>query len=90
MSHVRKSIKDYIPHCENVKYYVKAIEEQFASSEKALASTLLNKLSGVKINAPKSVREHIMEMRDISAQLKSLTLRCQNLFLFISFLILSL
>ncbi|XP_057954113.1 uncharacterized protein LOC131148430 [Malania oleifera] len=43
-SHVCKSIRGSIPECDYVKDYIKAIEEQFVSSEKALASTLMNKL----------------------------------------------
>jgi uncharacterized 2Fe-2S/4Fe-4S cluster protein (DUF4445 family) len=57
---------------DKVKDYLKAIEEQFVSSNKALANTLMNKLSIMKHNKSRGVCEHIMEMRDIAAQLKSL------------------
>ncbi|XP_028057285.1 uncharacterized protein LOC114261242 [Camellia sinensis] len=71
-SHISQSIRGSIPPSDMVKNYMRAIEEQFASSDKALASTLMNKLSGMKHNNSRSVREHIMEMRDIAARLKSL------------------
>ena len=80
-SHVSKNIRGSIPECDKVKDYMKAIEEQFVSSDKALASTLMNKLSGMKHNKSRTVREHIMEMRDIAAQLKSLEVEISESFL---------
>ncbi|XP_028080653.1 uncharacterized protein LOC114282201 [Camellia sinensis] len=71
-SHISQSIRGSIPPSDKVKNYMRAIEEQFVSSDKALASTLINKLSGMKHNNSRSVREHIMEMKDIAARLKSL------------------
>lgn len=40
--------------------------------EKALANTLMNKLLSMKIASNKSVREHIIEIRNITVQLRSL------------------
>ncbi|XP_038977899.1 uncharacterized protein LOC120108385 [Phoenix dactylifera] len=80
-AYVSKSIRGSIPQCDKVKDYIKAIEEQFVSSDKALANTLLNKLSMMKHPKSRSVREHIMEMRDIAAQLKSLEIEISESFL---------
>ncbi|XP_059636200.1 uncharacterized protein LOC132278428 [Cornus florida] len=71
-SHVGKNITSSIPECTKVKEYMTAIEQQFISSDKALASTLMTKLSSMKHMGDKEVREHIMEMRDIAAQMNSL------------------
>ncbi|XP_028053291.1 uncharacterized protein LOC114257714 [Camellia sinensis] len=71
-SHISQSIRGSIPPSDKVKNYMRAIEEQFVSSDKALTSNLMNKLSGMKHNDSRSVRNHIMEMRDIAARLKSL------------------
>ena len=60
---------------------MKAIEEQFVTSNKALANTLMKKLSGKAFDNSKSVREHIMEMRDIAALLKSLKVEIPESFL---------
>ena len=49
---------------------LKAIDEQFVTSDKALASTLIMKFTSLKFTGIKGKREHIMEMRDIVAQLK--------------------
>ncbi|KAF7149398.1 hypothetical protein RHSIM_Rhsim03G0061600 [Rhododendron simsii] len=43
-THISSSIRNSIPSCDKVKDYMKAIEEQFVSSDKALASTLMNRI----------------------------------------------
>ncbi|XP_028068292.1 putative disease resistance RPP13-like protein 3 [Camellia sinensis] len=80
-SQISQSIRGSIPPSDKVKNYMRAIEEQFVSSDKALASTLMNKLSGMKHNNSRNVREHIMEMRDIAARLKSLEIEISESFL---------
>ena len=71
-SHVIKGIQGSIPECIKAKDFIKVVEEQFVSSDKALASTLMKRLSSKTFDNSRSVREHIMEMRDMSAQLKSI------------------
>jgi hypothetical protein len=71
-SHVSKGIRGSILECTKAKAFIKAVEEQFVSSDKALASTLMKKLLSKSFDKSRSVREHIMEIRDMAAQLKSL------------------
>jgi hypothetical protein len=71
-SHITKGIRDPIPKCNKATEFMRAIEEQFVISDKALASTLMKKLSSKTFDKSRSVREHIMEIRDMAAQLKSL------------------
>ncbi|RVW75558.1 hypothetical protein CK203_056469 [Vitis vinifera] len=52
---------------DNVKALLKAIDEQFVTSDKALASTLIMKFSSLRLTNVSGVREHIMQMRDIAA-----------------------
>nr|XP_027119481.1 uncharacterized protein LOC113736618 [Coffea arabica] len=80
-SHISQSIRGSIPDCDRVKAYMKAIDEQFVSSDKALASTLMKKLASMTLDKSRSVREHIMEMRDIAAKLKSLKVEISESFL---------
>lgn len=47
-SHVAKPIRGSIPSCDTAKEFMKAINEQFISSDKAKASTLMSKLSSMK------------------------------------------
>lgn len=80
-THVGKSIRGSIPTCTKAKEFLNAVEEQYVSSDKALASTLMTKMSSMKYNGNSGVREHIMEMRDIAAQLKSLEIEISETFL---------
>ena len=64
-----------------VKNYLNAIKQQFETSNKAIASTLMSKLSSMKFTATKGMGEHIMEMRDIAARLKSLEIEISESFL---------
>jgi hypothetical protein len=67
------------------KEFIQAIEEEFVSSDKVLASTLVKKLSRKTFDNSISVREHIMEMRDMSTQLKFLEVDISSHFLLISY-----
>jgi hypothetical protein len=78
-SHVSKGIRCSILECTKAKAFIKAIEEQFVSSDKALASTLMKKLSSKSFDKSKIV--HVMEMRDMAAQLKSLEIDISESFL---------
>lgn len=64
------SIRGLIPDCAHVKDLLKVID-QFESSNKALASTLMTKLLSIKLTSVKGVWEHIMRIRDLAAQLKA-------------------
>ncbi|XP_045830877.1 uncharacterized protein LOC123922176 [Trifolium pratense] len=69
---ISASIRGSVEQHENVKNLIAAIDEQFVSSDKARASTLIIKFSNMKLTEVRGVRDHIMRMRDIAAQLKSL------------------
>ncbi|XP_059455162.1 uncharacterized protein LOC132185401 [Corylus avellana] len=80
-SHVSKGIRSSIPECTNAKAFIKAVDEQFMSSNKALPSTLMKKLSSKSFDNSRSVREHIMKTRDMAAQLKFLEIDISESFL---------
>ena len=71
-SHINKSIRGSIPKCSKFEDFMKTIEEQFVRSNKALTSILMKRFSSKTFEYSKRVHEHIMEMRDMAAQLKSL------------------
>ncbi|XP_074288427.1 uncharacterized protein LOC141613585 [Silene latifolia] len=54
---------------------------KFATSDKALASTLIMKFSSLRLTKTKGVRDYIMRMRDIAAQLKTLEVTMSDTFL---------
>ncbi|KAL4376734.1 hypothetical protein GQ457_02G021410 [Hibiscus cannabinus] len=74
---VRGSIEQY----ENVQNLLAAIEKQFQTSQKSLASTLIMKFTSLKLTTVKGVRDHINKMRDLAARLKALEVEMSNSFL---------
>ena len=78
---ISASIRGSIEQHENVRELLKTIDEQFVTSDKALASTLIMKFTSLKLTGIRGVREHIMEMRDIVAQLKKLEVETFESFL---------
>ncbi|XP_074266376.1 uncharacterized protein LOC141589638 [Silene latifolia] len=75
------SIRGYTIKDTKVKDLIKAIDEQFATSDKALASTLIMQFSSLRLTETKGVRDYIMHMRDIAAQLKTLEVTMSDTFL---------
>ncbi|XP_006606849.1 uncharacterized protein [Glycine max] len=55
---IRGSVDQY----EKVQDLLKAIDEQFITSDKTLASTLIMKFSSLRLTSVKGVREYIMKM----------------------------
>ena len=74
-------IRGSIDQHDNVKALLKAIDEKFVTSYKALASTLIMKFSSIRLTDVSGVREHIMQMRNIMAQLKTLEVEMFDSFL---------
>ncbi|XP_031255335.1 uncharacterized protein LOC116113315 [Pistacia vera] len=53
-SHIMSSIRGSIPECENVKDLMDAIHAQFETSDKALGSTLMSRLTSMKLTSIKA------------------------------------
>ncbi|KAL5840208.1 hypothetical protein ACOSQ4_012816 [Xanthoceras sorbifolium] len=66
---------------DNVRDLLKGTDEQFVTLEKALVSTIIMKLSSLRLASVKDVYDHIMQMRDIASQLKKLELNMYKSFL---------
>ena len=78
---ISAGIRGSVDQHEKVRDLLKAIDDQFVTSEKALASILIMKFSSLHLTSIKGVREHIMKMRDIAAQLKKLEVDMSETFL---------
>ena len=64
---ISAGIRGSVDQHEKVQALLKAIDDQFVTSDKALASTLIMKFSSLRLTSVKGMREHIMQMRDIVA-----------------------
>ena len=62
------AIPGSVDHHTRVKELLKAIDEQFETSKKALLSTLIMNFSTLRLTGIKGVRDYIMQMRDIATQ----------------------
>ncbi|KAK4342242.1 hypothetical protein RND71_038058 [Anisodus tanguticus] len=71
----------YVEQYDNVMALLKDIHEQFKTSDKALDDTLIMKFSSMRFTGLRGVREHIMKMRDLAAQLKTLKVEMSEIFL---------
>ncbi|KAG8376706.1 hypothetical protein BUALT_Bualt09G0091800 [Buddleja alternifolia] len=78
---ISTSIRGSVDQHKNVWALLKAIDEQFVTSDKALASTLIMRFSTSKLTNVRGVCKNIMQMRDIAAQLKTLEVEMSETFL---------
>jgi len=65
----------------NAKEYLAKIEENFKSSSKTYASTLIMKLVGSQYNGQSGIREHILNMCDMANRLKEMQMEISEGFL---------
>ena len=75
--HVRKSI----PNSDRARVFFVSIEQQFQTSDKALAGTLMATLTTKKYNGMSGIHEHIMELNNIAEQLQDIDMTVFEFFL---------
>ncbi|XP_061363391.1 uncharacterized protein LOC133306993 [Gastrolobium bilobum] len=78
---VANNIKSTIPQTESAKEYIKFVKERFRSANKSLAGTLMGQLTTMKFDGSRTMREHIIEMTNFAAKLKTLGLTVEDSFL---------
>ncbi|XP_019166918.1 PREDICTED: uncharacterized protein LOC109162689 [Ipomoea nil] len=71
-SRISRKIRFCFEDIKKAKPLLKAIDDNFIESKKVLAMTLIMKLRNLRLSTVKGTRKHIMELRDIAAQLKKL------------------
>jgi len=80
-NNITPTIRGAIPTSDNAKKYLANIEEQFQSSSKAKASTLIMKIVSTKYSGSTGIREHIMMMVDMAEKLKTMNMTISDNFL---------
>ncbi|GAV60176.1 UBN2_2 domain-containing protein, partial [Cephalotus follicularis] len=80
-SSISVAIRGAIPDSTNSKTYLAYVEEQFKSSSKAHASTLIMKMFTTMYGGTSGVREHIMMMNDMASRLKGMEMAISEGFL---------
>nr|XP_027082427.1 uncharacterized protein LOC113704753 [Coffea arabica] len=80
-SKIAKHIRKSIPDSDRARVFLASVEQQFQTSDKALAGTLMATLTTTKYNGVCGVREHIMELNNIAEQLKGMDITIFESFL---------
>ena len=69
---IANNIKSALPKTESAKEFMKFVEERSQTADKSLAGTLMTTLTTMKFDGSRSMHEHVIEMTNIAARLKSL------------------
>jgi hypothetical protein len=78
---VANNIKSTLPRTKNAKEFLKYVEERFRTADKSLAGTLMAKLTTMKFDGTHGMHEHVLEMTNLVAQLKTLEMNVDEFFL---------
>ena len=74
------NIKSTIPQIENVNEYFKAMEDRFRSANKSLGGRLMTELTTMKFDGSHGMNEHVLEMTNLAARLKSMGMNVDESF----------
>ena len=69
---IANNIKFVLPKIESAKEFMKSVEERSQTVDKSLAGTLMSTLTTMKFDDSRTMHEHVIEMINIAAKLKSL------------------
>nr|GEW24394.1 hypothetical protein MANES_01G061700 [Tanacetum cinerariifolium] len=71
---IANNIKSTLPGIENqnANFFLKLVAEKFCSADKALARTLMDEFTTIKLNSLKSMQQHVRDMTNTATRLKTL------------------
>ncbi|XP_016481488.1 uncharacterized protein LOC107802489 [Nicotiana tabacum] len=75
------NIKSSLPKTESTKELLKLVEERSQTTDKSLAGTLMGILTTMKFDGSRTMHEHVIEMTNIAARLKTLGIEVDENFL---------
>ncbi|XP_049364612.1 uncharacterized protein LOC125829439 [Solanum verrucosum] len=78
---VANNIKSTIPQTESGREYLKFVKERFRSADKFLAGTLMAELTIMNFDRSHSMKNHIIEMTNITVRLQTLVMKVDDTFL---------
>ena len=78
---IANNIKSALPKTESAKEFMSFVEEHCQTTDKSLARTLMGTLTTMKFDGSHIMHEHIIEMTNITARLKSLGMEVDENFL---------
>ncbi|KAA0061857.1 copia-like pol polyprotein [Cucumis melo var. makuwa] len=80
---IANNIKSTIKNTEDAKEFMKSVEKcyQSESADKSLARTLMSTLTNIKFDGSRTIHEHILEMTNLAARLKTMGMEVNENFL---------
>ena len=69
---VADDIKTALPKTNNTKKFMGLVRECSQTANKSLAGTLMSTLTTMKFDGSRTMHEHVIEMTNIAARLKTL------------------
>ncbi|XP_059668932.1 uncharacterized protein LOC132314026 [Cornus florida] len=75
------NIKTTLPQTNSAKEYLKNIEERFRTVDKSLAGKLMADLTTRRFDGTRSMHEHVLDMTNLVAKLKTLGMNVDETFL---------
>ena len=78
---IAKNIKTTLPKIDDAKEFLANVAERFKIDDKYLAGTLMAKLTTMKFDGTCGIQEHVLEMTNLAAQLKTLGMNVDEFFL---------
>ena len=78
---IANNIKTALPKTDNAKEMLKFVEERSQTADKSLAGTIMSTLTTMKFDGSRTMHEHVIEMTNLSARIKSLGMEVDESFL---------
>ncbi|XP_059629531.1 uncharacterized protein LOC132272391 [Cornus florida] len=78
---IANNIKITLPQADNAKEYLKNIKERFCTADKSLAGKLMADLTTMHFDGTRSMHEHVLDMTNHVAKLKTLGMNVDETFL---------
>ncbi|KAG6530953.1 hypothetical protein ZIOFF_004722 [Zingiber officinale] len=78
---IANNIKSALPKTESAKEFMEFVKERSQTADKSLAGTLMGTLTTMKFDGSRTMHEHVIEMTNIAARLKSLGMEVDENFL---------
>ena len=75
---IASNIKTTLPKIENAKDFLKFVEESSQTTDKSLVGTLMGTLTTMKFDGSRTMHEHVIEMTNVAARLKSLGMEVEQ------------
>ncbi|XP_050207752.1 uncharacterized protein LOC126657152 [Mercurialis annua] len=78
---VANNLKSTIPKTDSAKEFKRFIEERSQTADKSLAGTLMSNLTNMKYDGSRVMHDHVIEMTNLAAKLKTLGMNVDEYFL---------